>query len=66
MEIHSKLATKPKVKGTITIVSCISIAYVATQTKNWYRTCCAFLIGMIGIVIGIYQTPPLCTPTRSS
>jgi hypothetical protein len=59
MEIRFKLATKPAVKGTIAVVSCVSIAYVATHAQNWYRTSCALLIGIISVVIGTYQTPPL-------
>jgi hypothetical protein len=66
MEIRFKLATKPAVKGTIAIVSCVSIAYVTTHAQNWYGTSCAFLIGIISVVIGTYQTPPLRTTTCSS
>ncbi len=65
MEIHFKLATKPAVKGTITVVSCVSIAYIATHARNWYRTSCALLIGIISVIIGTYQTPPLCTSCSS-
>ncbi len=67
MEICFKLAMEPAVKGTITIVSCVSIAYVVTHAQNWYGTSCALLIGIISVVIGTYQTPPLHTSsTRSS
>ncbi len=59
MEIHFKLATKPVVKGTIAVVSCVFIAYAATHAQNWYGTSCALLIGIISVVIGTYQTPPL-------
>jgi hypothetical protein len=59
MEIRFKLATKPAVKGTIPVVSCVSIAYVATHAPNWYGTICALLIGIITVVIGTYQMPPL-------
>jgi hypothetical protein len=37
MEIRFELATKPAVKGTMAMVSCVSIAYVATHAQNWYR-----------------------------
>jgi hypothetical protein len=60
MEIRFKLATKPAVEGTIAVASCVSIAYVATHTQNWYGTSCALLISIISVVIGTYQTPPLC------
>jgi hypothetical protein len=43
----------------------VSIAYVATHAQNWYRTSCAFLIGIISVVIGTYQTPPLCASRTS-
>ncbi len=59
MEICFELATKPAVKGIITVVSCMSIAYIATHAQNWYRTSCALLIGIISVVIGTYQTAPL-------
>ena len=59
MEIHFKLATKPAVKGTIAVVSCVSIAYIPTHAQNWYGTSCALLIGIISVVIGTYQMPPL-------
>jgi hypothetical protein len=59
MEICFELATKPAVKGTIAVVSCVSIAYGATRTQNRYGTSCALLIGIISVVIGTYQTPPL-------
>ncbi len=65
MEIRFKLATRPAVKGTIAVVSCMSIAYVATHTQNWYGTSCALLIGIISVVIGTYQTPPLCASCTS-
>jgi hypothetical protein len=65
MEIHFKLATKPAVKGTIAVVSWVSIAYVATHAQNWYGTSCARLIGIISVVIGTYQTPPLCASSTS-
>jgi hypothetical protein len=59
MEIRFKLATEPSVKSTITVVSCMSIVYVATHVQNWYRTSCALLIGIISVVIRTYQMPPL-------
>jgi hypothetical protein len=65
MEIRFKLATKPAVKGTITVFSCISIAYVATHMQNCYGTSCALLIIIISVVIGTYQMPPLCASRTS-
>jgi hypothetical protein len=65
MEIRFKLATKPAVKGTITVVSCVSIAYVATLAQNWYGTSCALFIGIISVIIETYQTPPLCASHSS-
>jgi hypothetical protein len=59
MEICFELAIEPAVKGTIAMVSCVSIAYVATHAQNWYKTSCALFIGIISVVIGTYQTPPL-------
>jgi hypothetical protein len=59
MEICFKLATKPAVKGTIAVVSCVSIACVATHAQNWYGTSCALLIGIISVIIGTYQMSPL-------
>ncbi len=58
MEISFKLATKPAVKGTIAVVSCVSVAYVATYVQNWYGTSCALLISIISVVIGTYQSFP--------
>jgi hypothetical protein len=65
MEIRFKLATKPAVKCTIAVVSCMSIAYATTHAQNWYGTSCALLIGIISIVIGTYQMPPLCASRTS-
>jgi hypothetical protein len=65
MEIRFELATEPAVKGTIAVVSCISIAHVATHTKTPYRFASAFLIGIIGVIIGTYKTPPLRAPIRA-
>jgi hypothetical protein len=65
MEIHFELATEPAVKGTIAVVSCMSIAYVATHTKTPYGFASAFLIGVIGVIIGTYKTPSLCTPVHA-
>jgi len=65
MEIRFELATEPAVKGTIVVVSCVSIAYAATHAQNWYRTSCAFLIGIISVVIVTYQTPLFCASCTS-
>jgi hypothetical protein len=65
IKIRFKLATKPAVKGTIAIVNCVSIAYVATHAQNCYRTSCALFIGIISVVIGTYQMPPLCASCTS-
>jgi hypothetical protein len=65
MEIRFKSATKPAVKGTITVVSCMSVAYIATHTRNWYGTSCALLISIISEVIKTYQMPPLCASQTS-
>jgi hypothetical protein len=50
MEISFELATEPAIKGTIAMVSCVFIAYVATHTQNGYGTSCALLIGIISVV----------------
>jgi hypothetical protein len=34
MEIKFELATEPAVKGTITVVACVSIAYVSTHAET--------------------------------
>jgi hypothetical protein len=65
MEIKFELATELAVKGTIAVVACISIAYIATHAKTLYGFASAFLIGTIGIIIGTYKTPPLHTPARN-
>jgi hypothetical protein len=65
MEIRFELSTEPAVKGTIAVVSFVSIAYVATNAQNWYGTSCALLIGIISVIIGTYQTPPLCASHTS-
>ena len=59
MEIKFELATEPAIKGTIAVVACISIAYIATIAETPYGFASLFLIGTIGIVIGTYNTPPL-------
>ena len=65
MEIKFELATKPAIKGTIAVVACVSIAYIATHTEMPYGFASLFLIGTIGIVIGTYNTPPLHAPARN-
>ena len=66
MEICFELATEPAVKGTLAVVSCVSIAYVATHAQNWYGRSCALLIGIISAIIGTYQMPPLCASSTCS
>jgi len=65
MEIKFELATEPAIKGTIAVVACISIAYVSTHADTPYGFASPFLIGIIGIIIGTYKTPPLCAPLRN-
>jgi hypothetical protein len=65
MEIKFELATEPAVKGIIAIVACISIAYVSTHANTPYGFASSFLIGIIGIIIGTYKTPPLRAPVRN-
>jgi hypothetical protein len=65
MEICFEPTSKPAVKGTIKLVSCVSIAYIAIHTQNWYGTSCALLIGIISVVISTYQMPPLCASRTS-
>jgi len=64
MEIKFELATEPAVKGTIAVVACVSIAYVSTHTETPYSFASSFLIGIIGIIIGTYKTPPLRAPAQ--
>ena len=59
MEIKFELATEPAIKGTIAVVACVSITYIATHAKTPYGFASSFLIGTIGIIIGTYKTPPL-------
>ena len=65
MEIKFELATEPAVKGTIAVVACISVAYVSTHANTPYGFASSFLIGIIGIIIGTYKTPPLRSPVRN-
>ena len=65
MEIKFELATEPAIKGTIAVVACISIAYVSTHADTPYGFPSSFLIGIIGIIIGTYKTPPLRAPVRN-
>jgi hypothetical protein len=66
MGICFELATKPAVKGTIAIVSYVSIAYIVMHAQNWYGTSCALLIGIISVIIRTYEMPPLCTSSTCS
>jgi hypothetical protein len=52
MEIKFKLATEPAFNGTITVVACVSIAYVAPHVETSYGFASSFLIGIIGVTIG--------------
>ncbi len=36
MEIKFELATEPAIKGTIAVVACVSIAYIATHAETPY------------------------------
>jgi hypothetical protein len=65
MEIKFELATEPAVEGPIAVVACISIAFIATHAEMPYGFASSFLIGIIGVIIGTYKTPPLRTPTRN-
>ena len=64
MEIKFELATETAVKGTIAVVACAFITYVSTHADTPYGFASSFLIGIIGIIIGTYKTPPLCAPAR--
>jgi hypothetical protein len=59
MKLKFELATEPAVKATIAVVACISIAYMTTHAQNWFRDIAALIIGVIGVIIGTYKTPPL-------
>jgi hypothetical protein len=65
MEIKFELATEPAIKGTIAVVACVSIAYIATRTETSYGFASSFLIGTIGIIIGTYKMPPLRSPAQN-
>jgi hypothetical protein len=64
MEIQFELATEPAVKGTIAVVTCVSIAYAATYTETPFNFASSFLIGTIGIYISTYKMPPLHAPAH--
>jgi hypothetical protein len=61
MELNFKLATEPAVTATIAVVACTSIAYVIAHAQNWFGVIAALIIGVTGVIIGTYKTPPLCT-----
>jgi hypothetical protein len=65
MKIKFERAKEPAVKGTIAVVACVSIAYVSTHAETPYGFASSFLIGIIGIIIGTYKTPPLRAPARN-
>ena len=65
MEIKFEIATEPAVNGTIAVVACVSIAYIATHAETPYGFASSFLIGTIGIIIGTYKTPTLRAPARN-
>jgi hypothetical protein len=57
------LTTESAIKATIAMVICTSVAYVATHTQNLFRFASAIIIGVIGVIgviIGTYKTPPHC------
>jgi hypothetical protein len=65
MEIKFELAKESAFKGTIAVVACVSIAYITTHAETPYGFASSFLIGIIGVIIGTYKTPPLCAPTQN-
>jgi hypothetical protein len=65
MEIKFELASELAIKGTIAIVACVAIAYIATHAKTPSGFASSFLIGTISIIIGTYKTPPLCAPAQN-
>jgi hypothetical protein len=65
MEIKFELATEPAIKGTIAVVACVLIAYIATHSETPSGFASSFLIGTISIIIGTYKTPPLHAPTQN-
>jgi hypothetical protein len=65
MELKFKLTTEPAVKATIAAVACTSIVYMTTHAQNWFGVIAALIIGVIGVIIGIYKTPPLCAVKSS-
>jgi hypothetical protein len=65
MEIKVELATEPAIKGTIAVVACVSIAYIATHAEIPSGFASSFLIGTTSIIIGTYKTPPLRAPARN-
>jgi hypothetical protein len=60
MELKFKLATEPAVKATIAIVACCAITHVATHLQNLFGIASSIIIGVLGVVIETYKTPPLC------
>ena len=58
MEIKFELATEPAVKGTIAVVACVSIAYIATHSESPYGFASSFLIEIIGVNGTLTHTPP--------
>ena len=65
MEIKFELATEPAVKGTIAVVACLLLAYVATHANTQYGFASSFLVGIISVISGKYKTPPLHAPACS-
>jgi hypothetical protein len=60
MELKFNLATELAVKATIAFITCASIAYVATPAQNWFGVAASVIIGVVGVIIGTYKTPPIC------
>jgi hypothetical protein len=60
MELEFDLAAEPAVKATIPMVTCTSVAYGAICVQNLFGFASTIIIGVIGVIMGTYKTPPLC------
>ena len=65
MELKFELDTEPAVKVTIAVVACCTITHMSTHMQNWYGIMSSIIIGVLGVVIRRYKTPPICTPKSS-